>query len=318
MDGSDRFWLKHYPTGVPAEIDAARYASLTDLLETAFAAHADRVAYSCMGAELSYAELDRRSAAVGSWLQAQGVVPGERVAIMLPNTLHYPIVLCGVLRAGATVVNVNPLYTPPELEYQLKDSGATTLFVLENFAHTVRAVLERVPTQRIVVCSLGEMFPAPKSWLVDLVVRRIKKLVQPYAFPPGKSLRFRQVLARGAARPLARVRSGPQDIAVLQYTGGTTGVSKGAMLLHRNLVANVLQSQAWYQPALAKIRAGEQPVTVTALPLYHIFALTCCALLSMSQGGRCVLIPNPRRFSGDGRRTQRPALPRLPGCQHAV
>jgi len=249
-----------------------------------------------MGADLSYAELNRRSAALASWLQAQGVAPGERVAIMLPNVLHYPIALCAILRAGATVVNVNPLYTPHELQFQLKDSGATTLFVLENFAHTVQAVFDKVPTRRVVICTLGEMFPAPKSWIVDLVVRRVKKLVRPYTFPPGTCWRFREAITQGSARPLTRVPTGPQDIAVLQYTGGTTGVSKGAMLLHRNLVANVLQSAAWYQPALTKIRAGEQTVTVTALPLYHIFALTCCALLSMSNGGRCLLIPNPRDF----------------------
>ena len=296
MDGSDRFWLTQYPPGVPPDIDPTRYASLMDLLEEAFRMHADRVAYSCMGADLDYAELDRRSAAVAAWLQAQGVAPGERVAIMLPNILHYPIALCGVLRAGATVVNVNPLYTPHELEFQLEDSGASTLFVLENFAHTVQAVVDKVPTQRIVVCTLGEMFPAPRSWIVDLVVRHVKKLVRPYAFAAGKSSRFRDVLAQGRGQALAKVRCGPQDIAVLQYTGGTTGVSKGAMLLHRNLVANVLQSAAWYQPALAKVRTGEQMVTVTALPLYHIFALTCCALLSMSHGGRCLLIPNPRDF----------------------
>jgi long-chain acyl-CoA synthetase len=279
-EATDRVWLEQYPPGVPAQIDPSRYASVTDLLEEAFSAHGARVAFSCMGADLSYAELDARSAAVAAWLQAQGIVAGERVAVMLPNVLHYPIALCGVLRAGATVVNVNPLYTANELEFQLRDSGASTIFVLENFAHTVQAVLPRTPTRRVVLCSLGEMFGAPKSWLVDLVVRRVKKLVRPYEFAPGTAVRFRTVLA--------------QDIAVLQYTGGTTGVPKAAMLLHSNLVANVLQSTAWYQPALKKIRAGEQSVTVTALPLYHIFALTCCALMSMSQGGCCVLIPNPR------------------------
>jgi len=300
MAASERFWLKEYPPGVPADIDPARYPSLTALLDEAFARHAARVAYSCMGADLSYAELDRRSAAVGAWLQSQGVAHGERVAIMLPNILHYPIALCGILRAGATVVNVNPLYTPGELEFQLRDSGATTLFVLENFAHTVQAALEHggatLALRRVVVCTLGEMYPAPKSWLVDLVVRRVKKLVRPYAFAAGQSVRFRDVLARGAGRTLQRAQVAGEDVAVLQYTGGTTGVSKGAMLLHRNLVANVLQSEAWYQPALARIPAGEQAVTVTALPMYHIFALTCCALMSMSNGGRCLLIPNPRDF----------------------
>jgi long-chain acyl-CoA synthetase len=296
MDGTERIWLSQYPAGVPADIDPARYASITALLDEAFSRHAGRVAFTCMGAQLGYAELDRRSAAVAAWLQAQGVVPGERIAIMLPNTLHYPVVLCGILRAGATVVNVNPLYTAHELEFQLRDAGATTIFVLENFAHTVQAVLGKVPTQRVVLCSMGEMFPAPKSWVVDFVVRRVKKLVPPYAFAAGTAQRFGQVLAAGAARRWQPVASGPQDVAVLQYTGGTTGVSKGAMLLHRNLVANVLQSAAWYQPALAKVAPGEPILTVTALPLYHIFALTCCALLSMAQGGCCLLIPNPRDF----------------------
>ena len=296
MGGDDRFWLREYPQGVPADIDPGRYPSLTALLEGAFARHAARVAFTCMGADLTYAELGRRSTALASWLQDQGIAPGDRVAIMLPNVLQYPIVFCGVLRAGATVVNVNPLYTAHELEFQLKDSGARVLFVLENFAHVTQAVLDKVPALRVVICSMGEMYRPPKSWVVDWVVRRVKKLVRPYALPAQSSFRFSRVLARGAARPLSPVASQPQDIAVLQYTGGTTGVSKGAMLLHRNLVANVLQSEAWYQPALAKIPAGEQTVTVTALPLYHIFALTCCALLSMSQGGRCLLIPNPRDF----------------------
>jgi long-chain acyl-CoA synthetase len=294
MAGSEPFWLKSYPAGVPAQIDPARYASLAQLLEESFRANGGRLAYVCMGAELSYAELDRRSAAVASWLQSQGVAPGDRVAIMLPNVLHYPIALCGILRAGAVVVNVNPLYTAHELEFQLRDSGARVLFVLENFAHTVQAVLDRVSLERVVVCTLGEMYAAPKSWLVDFAVRRVKKLVRAYRLPPERSLRFDRILALGAARAPQPVRIAPEDLAVLQYTGGTTGVPKAAMLLHRNLVANVLQSQAWYQPALSRIAPGEPLVTVTALPLYHIFALTCCALLSMAQGGACLLIPNPR------------------------
>jgi len=294
MDVSDRIWLKSYPQGVPPQIDPARYESLVVLLEEAFGQFAPRTAYRCMGAELTYAELDRRSAAVAAWLQAQGVKPRDRVAIMLPNVLQFPVILAGVLRAGATVVNVNPLYTPHELEFQLRDSGAVTLFVLENFAHTVQAVIDKVPTQRVVLCSMGEMFAGPKGWVVDLVVRHVKKLVPPYRLPPGRSLRFGKVLQDGGALKRQPVRVAPDDIAVLQYTGGTTGVAKGAMLLHRNLVANVLQSEAWYQPAMQRLGLNEQTVTVTALPLYHIFALTCCALLSMRNGGCCLLIPNPR------------------------
>jgi long-chain acyl-CoA synthetase len=297
MNLSERFWLKSYPPGVPPEIDPNRYSSLVQLLEESFARFGPRIAYTCMGAGLSYAELDRRSAAVASWLQLQGVQPGDRVAVMLPNVLHFPIVLAGALRAGATVVHVNPLYTPHELEFQLKDSGAGTLFVLENFAHTVQAVLGKVPTTRVVLCSLGEMYPAPKSWIVDFVVRHVKKLVRPYRLPRQVRHRFAAVLAQGGARAHRPVAPGPDDIAVLQYTGGTTGVAKGAMLLHRNLIANILQCEAWYQPGLARVPPGEQTLTVTALPLYHIFALTCCALMSMRNGGRCLLIPNPRDFA---------------------
>jgi len=296
MDPSERFWLKSYPPGVPHEIDVAAYPSLVAMFEESFRLYADRFAFTCMGANLRYAELDRHSAAVASWLQSNGLVKGERVAIMLPNVLQFPVILVGALRAGATVVHVNPLYTAHELEFQLKDSGATTLFVLENFAHTVQQVLERVPTTRVVICSLGEMFPAPKSWVVDFVVRHVKKLVRSYTLPQPMRFRYRQVLAQGSLRPPTPVTLGPEDLAVLQYTGGTTGVAKGAMLLHRNLVANTLQVTAWHHPRLSRIVEDEQMVTVTALPLYHIFALTCCALISMRRGGRCILIPNPRDF----------------------
>ena len=296
MDLSERVWLKSYPPGMPAEIDPLRYPSLVAILDESLQRNAARVAYSCMGADLSYAELDRRSAAIAAWLQKEGVAPGERVAIMLPNVLHFPIVFFGALRAGATVVNVNPLYTPHELAFQLADSGAQTLFVLENFAHTVEAVMDRVPTRRVVVCSMGDMFPAPKSWVVNFVVRRVKKLVRPYERLRAVARPYGRVLAEGLRATWRPVPRAAQDIAVLQYTGGTTGVAKGAMLLHRNLVANILQAEAWYGPAYAKVADGEQIVTVTALPLYHIYALTCCALVSMRKGGRCLLIPNPRDF----------------------
>jgi len=296
MDLTERFWLKSYPPGVPSDIDPTRYASVLELLAEAFTRYGALVAYSCMGSDLAFDELDRRSAAIAAWLQAQGIKTGDRVAIMLPNVLHFPTAFFGALRAGATVVNVNPLYTAHELEFQLKDSGAQILFVLENFAHTVQAVVGKVPTRCFVVCRLGEMFKSPRSWIVDFVVRHVKKLVRPYRLPPQSSFRFSQVLEQGRDLTYRPVSVGPQDVALLQYTGGTTGVSKGAMLLHRNLVANILQLEAWYQPALSKIANGEQSVVVTALPLYHIFALTCCALISLRTGARCLLIPNARDF----------------------
>jgi len=296
MDLTERFWLKSYPPGVPSDIDPTRYASVLELLAEAFTRYGALVAYSCMGSDLAFDELDRRSAAIAAWLQAQGIKTGDRVAIMLPNVLHFPTAFFGALRAGATVVNVNPLYTAHELEFQLKDSGAQILFVLESFAHTVQAVVGKVPTRCFVVCRLGEMFKSPRSWIVDFVVRHVKKLVRPYRLPPQSSFRFSQVLEQGRDLTYRPVSVGPQDVALLQYTGGTTGVSKGAMLLHRNLVANILQLEAWYQPALSKIARGEQSVVVTALPLYHIFALTCCALISLRTGARCLLIPNARDF----------------------
>ncbi|HYB49492.1 MAG TPA: long-chain-fatty-acid--CoA ligase [Burkholderiaceae bacterium] len=296
MDLTERFWLKSYPPGVPSDIDPTRYASVLELLAEAFTRYGALVAYSCMGSDLAFDELDRRSAAIAAWLQAQGIKTGDRVAIMLPNVLHFPTAFFGALRAGATVVNVNPLYTAHELEFQLKDSGAQILFVLENVAHTVQAVVGKVPTRCFVVCRLGEMFKSPRSWIVDFVVRHVKKLVRPYRLPPQSSFRFSQVLEQGRDLTYRPVSVGPQDVALLQYTGGTTGVSKGAMLLHRNLVANILQLEAWYQPALSKIANGEQSVVVTALPLYHIFALTCCALISLRTGARCLLIPNARDF----------------------
>jgi long-chain acyl-CoA synthetase len=288
----DRFWLKNYPPGVPAEIDVNQYRSLGQLLENAFVMHGSAVAYTCMGVDMTYHELDAQSAAIGAWLQDKGLGKGSRVAIMMPNVLQYPIVLAGALRAGCTVVNVNPLYTPRELEHQLKDSGAEAIFILENFATTLQQVIDLVPTRIRVVCAMGDRLGLLKGTLVNFVVRKVKKLVPAYELAGAE--RFNDVLARGAALRLAPVELGLDDVAFLQYTGGTTGLSKGAVLLHRNIVANVLQGEAWYQPALARLKPGEQITTVTALPLYHVFALTACALLGMRTGGRNVLIPNPR------------------------
>ncbi len=296
MGPVDRFWVKNYPPGVPAEIDPNQYSSLVQLLDEAFKKYGSRPAYTCMGATLTYRDLDTNSAAIAAWLQSKGLTKGKRVAIMMPNILQYPVVLAAVLRAGCTVVNVNPLYTPRELEHQLKDSGADAIFILENFATTLQQVLDKVPTKLVVVCAMGDLLGFAKGLLVNFVVRNVKKMVPEYSVPNAH--KFLDVLSDGLKMNLKPVQVGHDDIAFLQYTGGTTGVSKGATLLHRNIIANMLQSEAWYQPALKKLKPGEAPVTITALPLYHIFALTVCAMMSMRIGGHCVLIPNPRDIPG--------------------
>ncbi|CAG9181849.1 Long-chain-fatty-acid--CoA ligase [Cupriavidus laharis] len=292
----DRFWLKHYPAGVPAEIDASQFRSLAQLLEHSFRTYADRRAFVCMDKAITYGELDRMSAQFAAWLQSRGLRPGARVAIMMPNVLQYPVVLAAVLCAGFVVVNVNPLYTPRELEHQLKDSGAEAIVILENFATTLQQVLARTPVKHVVVASMGDLLGSLKGAIVNFVVRNVKKMVPEWELP--NCVRFNAVLAAGRKLTLQPAATGPDDIAFLQYTGGTTGVSKGAVLLHRNVVANVLQSEAWMQPALHKGAPIEQVVTITALPLYHIFALTVCCLLGMRNGGMSVLIPNPRDIPG--------------------
>ena len=296
MGAVDRFWLKNYPKGVPAEIDVDQYKSVVQLLDEAFKKYGSLPAYRCMGATMTYKQLDENSAAIGAWLQAKGLGKGKRVAIMMPNVLQYPVVMCGLLRAGATVVNVNPLYTARELEHQLKDSGADAIFILENFATTLQAVAGKVPTKTVVVCAMGDLLGFAKGLIVNFVVRNVKKLVPAYQLP--NAIKFLDVLADGLKMSLKPVQVGHDDVAFLQYTGGTTGVSKGATLLHRNIIANMLQSEAWYQPALKKLKPGEQAIFITALPLYHIFALTVCAMMSMRLGGQCVLIPNPRDIPG--------------------
>ena len=292
----DRIWLKNYPKGVPADIDVNQYESLVQLLDEAFKKYGSLPAYTCMGVTMTYRQLDENSAAIGAWLQSKGLGKGKRVAIMMPNILQYPVVLAGVLRAGATVVNVNPLYTPRELEHQLKDSGADAIFILENFATTLQQVQDKVPTKTVVVCSMGDLLGFAKGLIVNFVVRNVKKMVPAYQLP--NAIKFLDVLADGLKMKLKPVQVGHDDVAFLQYTGGTTGLSKGATLLHRNIIANMLQSEAWYQPALSKLKPGEAPITITALPLYHIFALTVCAMMSMRIGGQCVLIPNPRDIPG--------------------
>jgi long-chain acyl-CoA synthetase len=288
----DRIWLKNYPAGVPADIDPSRYSSLVEMCEESFAKYRDSHAYISMDKTLTYGQLDRLSAAFAAWLQSRGLARGDRVAVMMPNVLQYPVAVFGILRAGCVVVNVNPLYTPRELEHQLKDSGAKAIVIIENFARTLEQVLPRSPVQHIVLASMGDMLGLPKGAIVNLVVRKVKKMVPAFSLPGA--VKFNHAVAAGRSLPLKRPAIGPDDVAFLQYTGGTTGTSKGATLTNRNVVANVLQNEAWLQPALDKGGRPERFTIVTALPLYHIFALTVCALLGMRVGARCLLIVNPR------------------------
>ena len=287
----DKVWLKSYPAGVPAEIDVNQYASVREVLEESCARYGSRRAYSCMGKAITFTELDDLSATFGAFLQARGLAKGARVALMMPNVLQYPICLFGTLRAGCTVVNTNPLYTARELEHQLTDSGAEVIVVVENFAHTLAEVLGKTKIKHVVVTSIGEMLGL-KGLLVDFVLRRVKKLVPPWRIDGAMSLK--SALAEGRRRKLDTVAIGHDDIAFLQYTGGTTGVAKGAMLQHRNIIANLLQAGAWVRPFL-----GEQAhVVITPLPLYHIFSLTANCLTFMTLGGENVLITNPRDIPG--------------------
>ena len=289
---TDRPWLASYPPGVPADIDPSSYASLVGLMEESFSKYADRVAYSFMGKDVRYAEVDRRSRDFAAYLQGLGLVKGDRVAVMMPNCPQYPIAVAGILRAGLILVNVNPLYTARELEHQLQDSGATTIVIMENFAATLQHCLASTPIRHIVLGAMGDRLGLLKGTIVNYVVRKVKKLVPPYALP--SAVRFNKALSEGAGHPLKPPSIGPDDVAVLQYTGGTTGVAKGAVLLHRNVIANVLQSEAWNTPVMQKVPAGEQPTSVCALPLYHIFAFTVNMMLGLRTGGKVILIPNPR------------------------
>ncbi|HAV35103.1 MAG TPA: long-chain fatty acid--CoA ligase [Massilia sp.] len=292
----DKIWLKSYPAGVPAEINPDQYRSLVHMLEESFQKYANNNAYVCMDKFLTYAELDACSKKLAAWLQSRGMAKGARVAVMMPNVLQYPIAIAAVLRAGYTVVNVNPLYTARELEHQLKDSGSEAIIVLENFAHTLEQVQKNTPVRHIVVASMGELLGGAKGMLVNFVVRNVKKMVPDFALP--NMVRFKDALAQGAKMPFTAPELTSSDIAFLQYTGGTTGVSKGATLTHRNIIANVLQTEAWAQPALTQPPAVEFPTIVCALPLYHIFALTACAMWGMRVGGLNILIPNPRDIPG--------------------
>ncbi|HEX3912251.1 MAG TPA: AMP-binding protein [Steroidobacteraceae bacterium] len=290
----DRNWLNSYPPGVPADIDPDAYPSLKEVIEEAFAAFRPLPAFTNMGATLTFAQLDELSRAFGAWLsQKSGLGRGDRVALMMPNVLQYPIALFGALRAGMVVVNTNPLYTPRELEHQLKDSGAKAIVIVENFAHVLQQVLPRTDLKHVLVTGIGDLLGMPKGLVVNFVLRHVRKQVPPWKIPGSVS--FKTVLGSGLGLKSAPVELGPQDIAFLQYTGGTTGVAKAAILTHRNMVANLLQSLAWIRPAL---QAGGGRVVITALPLYHIFALTSNCLAFLPLGARNVLITNPRDFPG--------------------
>ncbi len=293
-------WLQSYPPGVPAMVDTTVYKSLVELLEEAFHKHAQRDAAVCMDQRLSFGQIDEMSAAVGAWLQARGLERGARVAIMMPNVLQYMVVIAAILRAGYVVVNINPLYTPRELEHQLKDSGSQAIFVLENFAGTLEQVIAKTSVQHVVLASMGDLLGWWRGPLINFAVRHVKKMVPEFRLPvgPGQTTtRFNQALAEGRRMSLKRIDLGPDDVAFLQYTGGTTGVSKGATLLHRNVVANIIQSEAWFMPMIESL-GKKQLITVCALPLYHIFALTACYMLGARLGMMNLLIPNPRDIPG--------------------
>lgn len=291
----ERIWLKNYPAGVPADIDVNQYASLVALLEESFAKFRDRKAFICMDKAITYGELDEMSRAFAAYLQSKGFAKGARIAVMMPNVLQNPIAVAAILRAGCAVVNVNPLYTPRELEHQLKDSGAEAIVLLENFAITLEKVIARTNIRHVVIATMGDLLGF-KGVIVNFVVRRIKKMVPAFSLPTAVT--FNDALAAGRKLELAKPMLGLDDVAFLQYTGGTTGVSKGATLLHRNILANTLQNDAWLQPALRKPPIVDQLFIVCALPLYHIFALTACFLLGMRAGAVNLLIPNPRDIGG--------------------
>ncbi|MEM5389742.1 long-chain fatty acid--CoA ligase [Paraburkholderia phymatum] len=291
----EKVWLKSYPPGVPKEIDPTQYESITAMLEESFRVNRAKPAFACMGKQITYGELDSLSIRLAAWFQSKGIARGARIAIMMPNVLQYPVAIAAILRAGYVVVNVNPLYTPRELEHQLKDSGAEAIILLENFAVTLQAIVRNTSVRHIIVASMGDLMGA-KGMLVNFVVRRVKKMVPAWSLPGH--VPFNDVISEGSRSRFTPVKQGPDDVAFLQYTGGTTGVAKGATLLHRNLVANVLQSHVWLEPARSKRPDIDQFVTVVALPLYHVFALTVCGLLTIRTGGLGVLIPNPRDIAG--------------------
>jgi long-chain acyl-CoA synthetase len=296
----DRFWLKSYPPGVPSDIDPSVYPSVVAVIEESFAKYCGQKAYVCMDKAITFGEVDTLSQALAAWLQGRGLRRGARVAIMMPNVLQYPVAVAAVLRAGFIAVNVNPLYTAPELEHQLEDSGAEAVIVLENFASTLeqalRASAGRTAVKHVVVASMGDLLGFPKGLIVNFVVRTLRKMVP--AFALSGHFKFNDVIAAGRSMAFARPDLGPDDVAVLQYTGGTTGVAKGATLLHHTIVANLLASEAWMQPGLRRKQLTGQFTIVCALPLYHVFAFITCGLLGMRTGALNILIPNPRDMKG--------------------
>ena len=289
---TDRTWLESYPPGVPADIDPTQYPSLVALMDEAFHRYAPRVAYSFMGRDITFAETEALSRALAAYLQGLGLSKGDRVAIMMPNVPQYPVSVAAILRAGFVVVNVNPLYTSRELEHQLKDAGAKAIIIIENFASTLQACLANTQVKHIVLCAMGDQLGMLKGALVNMVVRNVKKMVPEYHLPGA--VRFNDAIAQGERGSFQAPDIHPDDIALLQYTGGTTGISKGAVLLHRNIIANTLQAEAWYAPVMRTIPTEQQLTSVCALPLYHIFAFTANMMLSMRTGGKTILIPNPR------------------------
>ena len=294
----DKPWLASYPPDVPHEIDPDQYGSLTQMLEESFRKNASKPFSVCMERWMTYGELDSLSTALGAWLQAQGLEPGARVAIMLPNVPQFGVTMAAVLRAGYTCVNVNPLYTPRELEHQLKDSGATAIVILENFAKTLSEVVERTQVKHVVIASMGDLLGFVYGNWITFAVRHIAKMVPPYriALSDGRKVTpFNRAIAEGASMPLKPTRQSLDSVAFLQYTGGTTGLSKGAVLTHRNIVAAMLQAEAWFKPAVARIGDPSKTNSIAALPLYHIFALTLC-LLAIRWGSYLTLVPNPRDF----------------------
>ena len=293
-------WLKNYPAGVPATIDPDAYPSLVALLEDAWQRHARREASICMGASMRFSQLDEQSESLAAWLQSKGLGKGDRVAVMMPNLPQYMVAIGAILRAGCVVVNVNPLYTARELQHQLKDSGAKAIVVLENVAHTLEEVIDETPVQHVLLCAIGDQLGFWWGQWINFAVRHLKKLVPEFRLPLDQDrtvTRYNMALAEGTRMSFKRVALGPDDIAFLQYTGGTTGVSKGATLTHRNVVANILQTEAWFKPMLDQL--GNQPLKVVcALPLYHIFALTICYMMGARLGMPNLLIPNPRDIPG--------------------
>jgi long-chain acyl-CoA synthetase len=300
MNAIAKPWLANYEPGVPSEINPDEYSSLVELLDKAFKDHARRDMAAFMGVHMSFAQVDEMSRALAGWFQSLGLAKGARVALMMPNVPQYVVAIAAVLRAGYVVVNVNPLYTPRELEHQLKDSGAEAIVILENFAVTLQEVVKRTAVKHIVLAAMGDLLPGLKGHLVNFVVRNVKKMVPAFSLPNDGQIRvttFKKALAAGRSASYKRPTMTGQDVAFLQYTGGTTGVSKGATLTHRNVVANILQCEAWFKPELGKL-GDQQLVIVCALPLYHIFALTACYMVGARMGSMNILIANPRDIPG--------------------